>query len=112
MKRLPLILIPLLAAASAKAGTAPTHFYYRDPGAVNISLDEKATGCRMQGVLLHPVEKPLSRVIWFRERVCGQSIQPVSLVSDEISAPDNVIHKGQQLQAHPVQVEIVQAGTL
>ncbi|MEN4807294.1 hypothetical protein [Pantoea agglomerans] len=112
MKRLPLLLIALLATASVCAATAPTQFYFRDSAPDKISLDETATGCRLQGVLLHPVAKPRARVIWFRERVCGQSTQPVSLVSDEISAPDNVIHKGQAFQAHPERVEIVQAGTL
>jgi hypothetical protein len=107
-----LLMIAVLAAATASAAPAPTRFFFRDPGAVKISLDETATGCHMNGVLLHPVEKPQARVVWFSERVCGLKTQPVSLVSGEITAPDNIIHKGQQLHAQPVNVQIVQAGTL
>lgn len=111
MKKL-ITAIALLASATATAATPPTRFYFRDPGAVTISLDEAATGCHMNGVLLHPVEKPQARVVWFSERVCGHSTKPVSLVSGEITAPDNIIHKGEQLHAQPVNVEIVQVGTL
>lgn len=112
MQKLLITVITLLASATAAAATTPTRFYFRDPGAVKISLDETATGCHMNGVLLHPVENPQARVIWFSERVCGHGTQAVSLVSGEITTPDNFIQKGQQLHAQPVNVEIVRAGNL
>jgi hypothetical protein len=48
----------------------------------------------MAGVIVHPVDRPAAKVAWFSERICGKKRYPVSFISDEISAPHNVIHKG------------------
>lgn len=106
--------VAALALSATHAGTisTPTRFFYRDPGALKVSFNEPATGCQMRGLLLHPVEKPAAKVMWISERVCGQKTQAVSMVSGEIDAPDNIIHKGQKLDLQSVQVNIVEAGVL
>ncbi|WKG93818.1 hypothetical protein QYQ34_26960 (plasmid) [Klebsiella pneumoniae] len=52
----------------------------------------------MAGVIVHPVDRPAAKVAWFSERICGKKRYPVSFISDEISAPHNVIHKGEKFQ--------------
>jgi len=110
MKLSQFIIFTLLACATAAAADAPqTRFFFRDPAAIKISLNEPATGCRMTGQMIHPVEKPATKVVWFTARECGQKKQAVSLISGEIDAPDNMIHKGQKVRVLPVRVEILEA---
>ncbi|HHD8103949.1 TPA: hypothetical protein ACOXWE_004558 [Salmonella enterica] len=111
MKR-SLLIVFTLSACIAAADAAQTRYFFRDPGAIKISLDEPATGCRMNGQMIHPIEKPAAKVIWFTERECGTRKQAVSLVSDELDAPDNVIHKGHKMHVVPAKVEIVGGGRI
>ncbi len=55
----------------------------------------------MAGVIVHPVDPPAAKVAWFSERICGKKRYPVSFISDEISAPHNVIHKGGKVLRYP-----------
>lgn len=98
-----------LITAATQAAAPPVRFFYRDTVPVKLTLDEPATGCVMSGVIVHPLERPAARVAWFSERICGKKHYPVSLVSDEITAPDNVIHKGETFHVMPAQVNILDA---
>lgn len=111
MKR-SLLIIFTLSASIASADAAQTRYFFREPGAIQISMDEPATGCRMNGQMIHPIEKPAAKVLWFTERQCGKRKQAVSFITDEIDAPDNVIHKGHKIHVKPAQVEIVGGGRI
>lgn len=111
MKR-SLLIIFTLSACIFSAEAAQTRYFFREPGAIKISMDEPATGCRMNGQMVHPIEKPAAKVLWFTERECGTRKQAVSFITDEIDAPDNVIHKGHKIHFMPAQVEIVGGGRI
>ncbi|HDT3984190.1 TPA: hypothetical protein QHM08_005424 [Klebsiella pneumoniae subsp. pneumoniae] len=64
------------------------------------------------GVIVHPVDRPAAKVAWFSERICGKKRYPVSFISDEISAPHNVIHKGEKFHVTPAQVNLLDAQNL
>ncbi|BCY60916.1 hypothetical protein TUM12131_51190 (plasmid) [Klebsiella pneumoniae] len=66
----------------------------------------------MAGVIVHPVDRPAAKVAWFSERICGKKRYPVSFISDEISAPHNVIHKGEKFHVTPAQVNLPDAQNL
>jgi len=93
--------------SSAHANVLPVRLFYQDQDHVKITLDESASGCTMSGILVHPVERPAVKVIWFNERLCGSNKFPVSFVSGEISAPDNVIHQGTKFNVVPMAVTIM-----
>ncbi|HAS1743234.1 hypothetical protein ASV33_24335 [Enterobacter hormaechei subsp. xiangfangensis] len=101
-----------VVAAATQAGVPPVKFFYRDTVPVSITLDEPATGCSMVGVIVHPVDRPAAKVAWFSERICGKKRYPVSFISDEISAPHNVIHKGEKFHVTPAQVNLLDAQNL
>ncbi|WP_234728001.1 hypothetical protein [Escherichia coli] len=109
--RIAVIGLALLSAAT-QAATPPVKFFYRDTVPVNITLDEPATGCSMAGIIVHPLDRPAAKVAWFSERICGNKRYPVSFISDEISAPDNVIHKGEKFHVTPAQVNLLDAQSL
>lgn len=110
MSRLLTLICCTLLAASA--GASSVRIYLSDPHPVSISLDEPATGCAMTGIIVHPVAKPAERVIWFKERVCGQHKTQVSYVTGILNAPDNMIHKGEQLHVTPANVKLLQTNNL
>lgn len=66
----------------------------------------------MSGQIVHPVERPAAKVVWFSERICGKARFAVSFISGEISAPDNIIYKGEKFNVTPVQVQILDAYSL
>ncbi|EOU2587429.1 hypothetical protein ACNUWD_004757 [Escherichia coli] len=109
--RIAVIGLALLSAAT-QAAVPPVKFFYRDTVPVNITLDEPATGCSMAGIIVHPLDRPAAKVAWFSERICGNKRYPVSFISDEISAPDNVIHKGEKFHVTPAQVNLLDAQSL
>ncbi|ECS7744009.1 TPA: hypothetical protein KCH32_004146 [Escherichia coli] len=109
--RIAVIGLALLSAAT-QAALPPVKFFYRDTVPVNITLDEPATGCSMAGIIVHPLDRPAAKVAWFSERICGNKRYPVSFISDEISAPDNVIHKGEKFHVTPAQVNLLDAQSL
>lgn len=94
------------------AKSLPVRIFYNDQAQVKISLDEPSTGCVMSGVLVHPVERPEAKVVWFSERICGKKISPVSYISNELNAPDNIIHKGDNINVTPAEVTILEAKTI
>lgn len=98
-----LFVFPLCAMAEQ----SQQRFYFNDANAVRVSLDEPGTGCVMSGVLVHPVAKPQKKFIWFNERSCGEKKNKVSFISNEITSPENRIHKGEQLHITPENVVIV-----
>lgn len=99
-------------AVDTQAAAAPVKFFYRDTVPVSITLDEPATGCSMAGVIVHPLNKPAAKVAWFSERICGKKHYSVSFISDEIIAPDNVIHKGEKFHVTPAEVNLLDAQNL
>lgn len=101
-----------LLTLTVYATVLPARFFFRDAVPVTFSLDEPATGCKMSGQIVHPVERPTARVVWFSERVCVKSRFIVSFVSSEISAPDNIIHKGTKFDVTPAQVQILEVQRL
>lgn len=101
-----------LLTLTVHAAVLPVLFFFREAVPVTFSLDEPATGCKMSGQVVHPVERPAARVVWFSERVCGKSRFTVSFVSSEISAPDNIIHKGTKFDVTPAQVQILEVQRL
>lgn len=103
-----------LLTLAVNATASPVRFFFREAVPVIFSLDEPATGCKMSGQFVHPVERPAVRVAWFSERTCGKARFAVSFVSGEISAPDNIIHihKGEKFNITPVQVQILDAYSL
>ncbi|HDZ7088265.1 TPA: hypothetical protein RUL36_004515 [Escherichia coli] len=111
VNRIAVIGLALLSAAT-QAAAPPVKFFYRDTIPVSITLDEPATGCSMAGVIVHPLERPAAKVAWFSERICGKKRYPVSFISDEITAPDNVIHKGEKFHVTPAQVNLLDAQSL
>lgn len=70
-------------------------------------VDLQPSGCPV-----HPLDRPAAKVAWFSERICGKKRYPVSFISDEISAPDNVIHKGETFHVTPAQVNLLDAQSL
>jgi len=101
-----------LLTLSVNATVSPVRFFFRDAVPVIIPLDEPATGCKMSGQIVHPVERPAAKVVWFSERICGRARFAVSFISGEISAPDNIIHKGENFNVTPAQVQILDAYSL
>lgn len=101
-----------LLTLSVNATVSPVRFFFRDAVPVIIPLDEPATGCKMSGQIVHPVERPAAKVVWFSERICGKARFAVSFISGEISAPDNIIHKGKKFNVTPAQVQILDAYSL
>lgn len=101
-----------LLTLTVHATALPVRFFFRDAVPVIIPLDEPATGCKMSGQIVHPVERPATRVVWFSERTCGKTRFAVSFISGEISAPDNIIHKGEKFNVTPAQVQILDAYNL
>lgn len=98
----------VMMSFAMQAKSLPVRLFYNDQAQVKISLDEPSTGCVMSGVLVHPVERPIAKVVWFSERVCGKKIYPVSFISNEIDAPDNTIHKGETINVSPAEVTILE----
>lgn len=101
-----------LLTLTVHANALPVRFFFRDAVPVTIPLDEPETGCKVSGQIVHPVERPAARVVWFSERTCGKERFAVSLISGEISAPDNIIHKGAKFNVAPAQVQILEAYSL
>lgn len=98
----------IMVSFSTQAKSLPVRIFYNDQAQVKISLDEPSTGCVMSGVLVHPVERPEAKVVWFSERICGKKILPVSYISNELNAPDNIIHKGDNINVTPAEVTILE----
>lgn len=58
----------MLFTFATHAAPLPLTYYFKDSDSANISLDEPATGCVMTGILVHPVNKPETKVIWFNKK--------------------------------------------
>lgn len=103
-----------LLTLSVHATVSPVRFFFREAVPVIFYLDEPATGCKMSGQFIHPVERPAIRVAWFSERICGKARFAVSFISGEIIASDNIIHihKGEKFNISPAQVQILDAYNL
>lgn len=98
----------IMVSFSTQAKSLPVRIFYNDQAQVKISLDEPSTGCVMSGVLVHPVERPEAKVVWFSEKICGNKITSVSYISNELNAPDNIIHKGDNINVRPAEVTILE----
>lgn len=110
----------MLFTFATHAAPLPLTYYFKDSDSANISLDEPAnisldepaTGCVMTGILVHPVNKPETKVIWFNKKTCRNKQYEVSFISNEIKAPDNIIHKGETVKVTPANVQIVNLHSL
>ncbi|EDZ2041660.1 hypothetical protein NWI33_004291 [Salmonella enterica] len=97
----------MLFTIATHAAPLPLTYYFKDSDSNNISLDEPATGCVMSGILVHPVDKPESNVIWFNKKTCRNNQYEVSFITNEIKVTDNMIHKGETFKVTPANVKIV-----
>lgn len=102
----------MLFTFATHAAPLPLNYYFKDSDSANISLDEPATGCVMTGILVHPVNKPETKVIWFNQKTCRNKQYEVSFISNEIKAPDNIIHKGETVHVTPANVQIINLHSL
>lgn len=102
----------MLLASLAHAAPLPLKYYFKDSRSADISLNESATGCVMSGVLVHPIDDPESKVVWFNKRICRNKQYEVSFVSNVIKAPDNMIRKGETIKVTPANVQIVNLHSL
>lgn len=62
----------------------------------------------MSGMLVHPIEDPNLKVIWFNKRTCNNSITTVSFISNNIVAKDSTIHKGETITVSLAKVTILE----
>lgn len=106
-KLISLFLTLFILFSSSHAATKPVVYLYKDIESVSIALDEPSTGCSMQGIIVHPVERLTAKLVWFNMRICGSAHYEVSFISNELNAPDNIIHKGETFNVVPVNVQFI-----
>lgn len=105
--RLALYIGAICVASYSYAENLPERFFYKDNSNTPISFNEGSTGCTMSGILVHPIEDPKLKVIWFNTRTCKSSILAVSFISRNLFTKDGTIHKGEQITVSPAKVTIL-----